>query len=137
MTMLMFGPRVPRWMQQHLMLPLWSDWRGHPPDEPRAWWYEIFETCRRTFLASLVCVTSSLSAQLLAAIGITLVRCLFPIKQTTMTTPQPLLCHATVVSSCSSSFNSTGFLTTTLLSIGVLLRYQSPHHNPCFCENVH
>lgn len=45
-----------------------------PSDEPRAWWYEIAETCRRIILAGVVCLTSVTLIQLWVAICVTLVR---------------------------------------------------------------
>ncbi len=44
------------------------------PDEPRAWWFEIFDTGRRIILASLVCFTSKPIMQLWLAMGFTVVR---------------------------------------------------------------
>lgn len=43
-------------------------------DEPRAWWYEIFETCRRILLTSLVFFATRTSMQLWIAMGFTVVR---------------------------------------------------------------
>lgn len=45
----------------------------HVSDEPRAWWYEIFETCRRVLLASLVYFAARTSMQLWMAMGFTVV----------------------------------------------------------------
>ncbi|CAM9397039.1 unnamed protein product [Ectocarpus fasciculatus] len=43
----------------------------HVSDEPRAWWYEIFETCRRILLASLGYFATRTSMQLWIAMGFT------------------------------------------------------------------
>lgn len=44
------------------------------PDEPRAWWFEIFDTGRRIVLTSLVCFTTRPSMQLWVAMAFTVVR---------------------------------------------------------------
>lgn len=44
------------------------------PDEPRAWWFEIFETFRRISLTSLVYFAAATTSQLWMAMLITVVR---------------------------------------------------------------
>lgn len=46
----------------------------HFSDEPSIWWYEIFETCRRITLSSLVYLATKTSMQLWIAMGATMVR---------------------------------------------------------------
>lgn len=46
----------------------------HFPDEPRAWWFEIFETFRRICLTSLVYFAAATTSQLWMAMLITVVR---------------------------------------------------------------
>lgn len=46
----------------------------HFPDEPRAWWFEIFETFRRICLTGLVYFAAATTSQLWMAMLITVVR---------------------------------------------------------------